>query len=643
MTEATQEVPLGYREMEPNSSTLIGQALVEHGVKIAFGIQGGHIWQMVDEISYHGIKNITFCHEQSAVYAAEAYSKITRKPAIAYATVGPGVGNSISALQQAFFAGSPVIFLAGGNDVTTDYLPVIQPSYIMDLCRHITRWSARITDTTQIKQYIAKAFKDSQMYPKKPIALEMGLGMLLKPPGQAGFYGEHGLWIEKWRGDETGEAVEPGGDPDLIAKAIKLLWEAQKPLIFAGDGCHWSDAGAALVEFAEAAQIPVVTRRIARGCFPETHKLYVDSRAGRKAMQAGDLRLSLGQKVGSFDDFGAGWPPTIQVNESMEHIWTFIKTPLVVIGSPRVVLKQMTAYIKANNIKPPAGRDEWLKFCEETQKGGYAERTAKAEKYKDHKPVHFGYLAKAVWDVCEEMYGGMNRVMIDGYTISDYAPAFIKARYSGQIMDAGEQAGVGHGVGMAIGAAFADPECYKHPIVALMGDAGMRLAGMDYETALINELPIVYVVTENRGWLTGMKYVWYGKDWQGLGPQDRKYGTGEATEARYDKMCEMFGGHAEYVADPKDIKPAMERAFKSAEKGVPAIVNVHMDPRVANRQIYSPAYAYCWAHIPWDRLAKRGKAIRRNYMPAFPWDQVGVGPMALPDPWEPVSDDEATP
>jgi len=629
--------------MQPNSSSKIAEALVEHGVKIVFGVQGGHIWQMVDEMSNAGIKNITFCHEQSAVYAAEAYSKVTRRPAVAYATVGPGVGNSISAIQQAYFAGSPVIFLGGGNAVETDYLPVIQPSYIMDLCRFITRWSQRITEPSQIKQYIARAFKDAQMYPKRPIALEMPLGMLLKPAGAAGMYGPDGLWMDKWRGEKTAEPIEPSGDPALIAEAIKVLWEAKKPLIFAGDGVHWSDASAELVEFAEAAQIPVVTRRIARGAFPETHKLYVNNQAGRKAMMACDLRLSLGQKVGSFDEFGMGWAPTIQVNESIEHIWTYIKTPVAIVGSPRLVLRQMTEYLKQNNVKPPAGREEWVKFCEDTQKGSYQERVAKAEKYKDHKPVHFGYLGKVVWDVCEEMYDGMNRVMIDGYTISDYTPAFIRARYSGQLMDAGEQAGVGHGVGMAIGAAFADPECYKHPVVALMGDAGMRLAGMDYETALIHELPIVFIVTENRGWLTGMKYVWYGKDWQGLGPQDRKWGTGEATEARYDKMCEMFGGHGEYVADPKDIKPALQRAFKSAEKGVPAIVNVHMDPRVANRQIYSAGYAYVWAHIPWDRMAKRGKAIRRNMMPAFPWDEVGVPPMPLPDPWEPVTDDEATP
>lgn len=643
MTTEQKEVPLGMREFQPNPSTYIAEALKEHGVEYAFGIHGGHIWQMVDEISNAGIKTITFRHEQSAVYAAEAYSKITRKPGVCFATVGPGVGNCVSALQQAHHSCSPVIFLGGGNMPEMDMLPVIQPSYIMDLMRHITKWCERVTEPSQIKQFIARAFKDAQSYPKGPIALEMELGMLIKPVPAMSLLGEHALWLPEWRGEETGQSMSPGGDPQLVERAIKKLWEAERPVVFAADGCHWSDAGDELREFAEVAQIPVTTRRIARGCFPEVHPLYLDSRAGRDAIQASDLRLVLGMKVGSFDNFGMGWSPCIQVNESVDHIWTYLNTPVAVVGSPKVVLRQMIDYIKANNLKPPHGREEWVRGCQEAQKGGIESRKAKAEKYGYHKPVHFGYLAKAIWDVCEELYGGMNRIIIDGYTISDYMPAFIHARYSGQVMDASEQAGVGHGVGMAIGAAFADPEARNHPVLALMGDAGMGEAGMDFETALIHRLPIVYLVTENRGWIGAMKYVHYGYNWEAMGEQDRAYGQEQLDNIRYEKMCDMFGGHGEYVAEPQEIRPALTRAFRSAEQGIPAIVNVHMDPSVANRQTYTFSYQLCWAHIPWDRLAPRGKALRRNMLLMYPWDEAGVPPMPMPDPWEPISPEEATP
>jgi thiamine pyrophosphate-dependent acetolactate synthase large subunit-like protein len=539
---------------------------------------------------------------------------------------------------------SPVILLAGGNAPETDYLPIIQPCYVTDIMKNITKLCLRLTETAQIKQVIARAFKDSQSYPKGPVALEMELGMLFKPLPPTipplGFYGKHAMYVPNWRGDETADPIPPGGAPVLIERAVKKLWESKKPIVYAADGCHWSDASKALLEFAELAQIPVTTRRIARGCFPEVHPLFLDSRTGRNAIKDSDIRLLLGGKVGSFDTFGFGWPPTIQVNESPDHIWTYLNTPVAIVGDIRIVLEQMTDYIRQKNLTPPEHRKEWVAYCREIQKGGHELRNKKAEKYKDHKPVHFGYLAKKIWDVCEKLYGGMNRIIIDGYTISDYMPAFIQARYSGQVMDASEYAGVGHGVGMAIGAAFGDIDAKKHPVLALMGDAGMGIAGMDFETALIHKLPIVFLVTENRGWLTGMKSVYYGNNWESMGEQDRDYGQEGVENARYDKLCEMFGGHGEYVDDPNNIEAALTRAFKAAEQGTPGLVNIHMDPTVANRQIYSSGYATCWSHIPWDRLAPRGKAIRRNTLLQYPWDEAGVPPMKMPDPWEPVKDDE---
>jgi len=639
-----QEIPHGELEHHPNPSTYLADALVEHGVEIAFGVSGGHIWMMVDEMSNAGIKTITVRHEQSAGYAAEAYSKVTRKPGVCYATVGPGVGNTVSAIQQAHQSNSPVLFLGGGNTPESDYLPSIQPSDVRDLMRHISKFCMRCVTPWQIKQNIARAFMAMQSYPKGPAALEFPLSTLLSqipPKGPAGVMGEHALYYPKWRGDDTGEAPVPAGDPDMISKAVKLLWEAQKPIIFAGDGSHWADAGAAIREFAEMTQIPVTTRRIARGCFPENHPLYVDSRTGRQAIGESDIRLSLGMKIGVFDGWGMGWPPTIQVNEGWEQIWTHVNTPVAIVGNVRIVMRQMIDYIRKNNLKPPAGWTEWAEHCREIQQGGLEARHAKAEKYKDHTPVHYGYLAKKAWDVCEELYDGMNRVMLDGFTISDFAPAFIKARYSGQVMDASEYAGVGHSVGMSIGAAFGDPEAKNHPILALMGDAGMGIAGMDYETALIHKLPIVYLVTENRGWLTGMKHAVYGPNWEGMGEQDREYGQEGVDNARYDKICDIFGGHGEYVAEPSEIVPALKRAFKSAEQGIPAIVNVHMDPRVQNRQLTSPAYVASWSHLEWNRLAPRAKAARRVFKGrAFPFDKYNIPPMRLPDPWEPIKDDE---
>ena len=82
---SNREIPLGELEHYPNPSTYLADALVEHGVEIAFGVSGGHIWMMVDEMSNAGIKMITVRHEQTGGYAAEAYSKVTRKPGVCFA------------------------------------------------------------------------------------------------------------------------------------------------------------------------------------------------------------------------------------------------------------------------------------------------------------------------------------------------------------------------------------------------------------------------------------------------------------------------------------------------------------------------------------------------------------------------------
>lgn len=164
-------------------------------------------------------------------------------------------------------------------------------------------------------------------------------------------------------------------------------------------------------------------------------------------------------------------------------------------------------------MKPDPERAAWIEKLQKYQQDADQGLRARALRYRDHKPVHHGWLCQVLSDTCEELYGGRNRLIIDGYTISGFMPPFPKARYSAQIMDSSEQAGVGHGIGMAIGAAFGDPETRKHPVIALMGDAGMGNAGFDIETALRFELPIVYVVTNNDGWLTGTTTGKTGTSW----------------------------------------------------------------------------------------------------------------------------------
>ncbi|MHB1126182.1 MAG: thiamine pyrophosphate-binding protein [Bacillota bacterium] len=648
MSVEEKNIPLGARELYPTAGNYVADGLKEHKVSIAFGVSGGHIWNMVDNISFVGIKMITVQHEQVAVYAAEAYARVSGRTGVVFATVGPGVANCFSPLNQAKLSCTPIVMLCGGGLPEFDGSYQIQTGNAEEMLPSVTKWVKRCDRPAMFKHWIARAFHYAQAYPKGPVALEFTLRALLYdmvPPNAApGPLGEHVHWSPEWKGtEEMGQPVTSGGDPERIEKAVKLIAEAKHPLIVVGDGLHWSKGSAELIELAEMLQIPVSTRRIARGSVPDTHRLYLSNKIVNRGLKECDLVISVGMKIGHFDNaYGGVWPRTIQIADSEEHIWTFIKkTECVVLGTPRVVLKQMIDYCKANGVTASEDHKDWAARCSERQSGRYDEMSARALKYANYAPIHHAYLSKVVWDLCEEKYNGMNRVMIDGYTISGFFPAFMKLRYSGQALDASEQAGVGHGIGMAIGAAFADREDGKPnvPIVAMMGDAGMGNSGMDVETAARYKLPIVYVVTNNNGWLTGMKYLYYGEDWEAMGEQDHGQGQEFISRIRYDVIGQALGCHGEHVTKPEQLKPALERAFAAAEAGQPAVVNVEVELSIANPITHDISYTMCWAHIPYDKLPKRGKAIRRNQIKAFPWTELGEPELPLPDAWEPVGPD----
>jgi hypothetical protein len=133
-----------------------------------------------------------------------------------------------------------------------------------------------------------------------------------------------------------------------------------------------------------------------------------------------------------------------------------------------------------------------------------------------------------------------------------------------------------------------------------------------------------------------------------MGPQDRPWGLQFLPGIRYEKISEMFPGvHGEYVEEPGQFRPALERAFRAAEKGKPAVINVQVEPSLINTGVYTAPTSLLQAHIPYKELPKRGKALRRynlgQELPIFPFDQYGIPPVPPPDAWEPVTPEEAEP
>jgi acetolactate synthase-1/2/3 large subunit len=162
-------------------------------------------------------------------------------------------------------------------------------------------------------------------------------------------------------------------------------------------------------------------------------------------------------------------------------------------------------------------------------------------------------------------------IVIDSFTMSGWMTQWFVARFPGQVIDAGPLAPVGHGIGMAIGAQLARP---GKQVVVVIGDGGLGIGGWDIETALRYELPIHTILWNNSSWGPSFEQMPLLKG--------RTDPFNMLEQIRYDQMFAVMGCHAEHVAEPNELVPALERAFAS---GKASVTNVVGDKRIGHPRL----------------------------------------------------------
>jgi acetolactate synthase-1/2/3 large subunit len=567
----------------------------EEDVEYMFGVHGGHTMPFDDWFCMDGGKYIHMRHEQGGVFAADAYARITRKPSVAFGTSGPGVANMTGAIGQAYTAKSPVVCLLGQHPLLGDDRWALQESYGSDMMRRITKASYRAVTPAMIGFYVKKAFRVAAEYPQGPVAVEIPLDVLNWNPveleQQAGY-------TPDWR---SGPAPVQVAQPDLVEKTVNMLLSAERPLIIAGEGIHWSDAAVGLREFVELTGIPVHTRRIARGAVPEDHPLHIEGGYRGRFLKNADLIVVIGLRMGYLEGYGA-WNDTakfIQINEASSEICLERKTELEIIGNPKMILKQMIDC--AGSIgKPFNKRAGWVSQIEEGRVQWREKQRREVEPTMSQVPVHPHAIGQVLANYLNNVIPEAS-VVFDSYTGTNYMTDKISSRFSGRIIDSAEWGGIGHGVPMAIGAQLARP---GKPVLSYIGDGGMGVSGFDIETAARYDLPIVYVMYNNGVWIAGEQKFAYGPNWKVLGPQNfhgRNNDKGE--RYRYDRVFKEFGCHVEHVTKAGDLTAALDRSFSS---GKTSVINMETSPDVYVKMFERPDWACMFWHIPKDRFSGSG-------------------------------------
>lgn len=555
----------------------IARTLVDNGVTDMFGIHG-YINNVLEEACRLGVNNIHFRHEQSAGFAADAYGRMKRKTGVCYASSSGGMSNYLAPLSQGIGALSPMLLLVGQHGTAGDGLEVLQEGYAADCFKSVTKWTKRLTDWELNSYWTQKALRETVGFPPGPVCLEVPLNNQWQ-------FGD-APQRKYLAAGQTPETILTAGDPKRVERVAELLLGSERPLLVVGDGVYWSDGMDELRTLAQVMQIPVNSRRTARGAISEAEPLGLPSAARAGLLNNADLIVLVGMRAGELESWfeAPDWPRDnvkyVQINERAEDIWYALPTEEYVAGSSKVVLSQVLGFCLSELKGEKLQRPDWMDALAGAKQKQAEKRTLQRGKYGGQTPIHTWELADILANVVDDDAS----IIYDSYSGSLYLTDAIQARFAGQILDAGPRVALGQGIGMAIGAAVARP---GKQVVTLVGDGGMGISGPDIETMIHYKLPCVVVMLNNSSW--------GGNALQG-GDIHPNIDWSVGLNNRWDLAFEALGAHGEYVTKGEDLAPAMKRALNA---GKPAVVNVVAD-------CDGTEYSQAWLRLKSGDMYSRG-------------------------------------
>jgi acetolactate synthase-1/2/3 large subunit len=543
-----------------DGGAVVGRVLRDLGVRYLFAINGGHTFPILGALRDNGVTLIHMRHEQACAYAADGYARASGEVGVCSVTAGCGLTNAITGLCLAGLTGSAVVCIAGQHPTTEDGIGSFQEAYGVEICRSFSKYVKRVLDWSTIAFDLRQAFREARTAPQ-------GVG-LVEIPTNILYHQADAAAQRRGAAVYGPEALRGQADPAAVEEAISLLMSAERPLIAAGDGVFWSDAAAELRALAERLEIPTYCRRAAQGALAEDHPLAVRGSWKKPFTGRADVVLAVGFRFWSGEHFGAAptWnedATVIQIDAAAARIGWQVPAKLALVGDPKLVLTQLLDAAERHGAAPGA-HAPWLADVATARTNFARMLDERHERHRPRTPIHPERLASELCRVVDRDA----TLILDSFTMSGWVTQWFKARFPGQVIDAGPLAPVGHSIGMAIGAQLARPGTQ---VVAVIGDGGLGIGGWDIETALRYGLPIHSVLWNNSSWGPSFEQMPLLKG--------RTDPFNMLENIRYDQMFAVMGCHTEHVTDPERIGAALDRAFRS---GKASLVNVIGDKRVGH-------------------------------------------------------------
>ncbi len=523
---------------------IVIRCLQEEKVDYVFGYPGGAVLHIYDALFRQDqVKHVLVRHEQAAVHAADGLARSTSQVGVALVTSGPGATNAVTGIATAYMDSIPVVVISG--QVPNDYIgqDAFQECDTVGITRPCVKHNFLVNDVRHLASTIRKAFYLARSGRPGPVVIDIP-----KDVTAAKYKFEYPETIQM-------RSYNPvlKGHLGQIKKALHLLLEAKRPMMYTGGGVILANGSEQLTRLAHRLGFPITNTLMGLGAFPGTDPQFLGMPGmhgtveANLAMQHCDVLFAIGAR---FDDRVIGNPANfasiprkiIHVDIDPSSISKRVQVDVPIVGNVPDVLDEMLRLLDGGNANPdPEVLAAWWRQIDEW-------RGRQCMKYRRRKSV---IMPQYVIEKLYEVTGGDAIVTSDVGQHQMWAAQYYKFDKPRRWLNSGGLGTMGVGLPYAMGAALAHP---GKQIVCVTGEGSIQMCIQELSTAKQFRLPIKIINLNNR-------YLGMVRQWQEMFYGSRYSESYMDSLPDFVKLAEAYGHVGIRVERPEDVEGALRAAF----------------------------------------------------------------------------------
>ncbi len=520
----------------------IAEVLKREGVKFIIGYPVNPIIEAAAEVD---IRTIIVRQERVGLHMADAVSRLSSGNDIGVFVMqhGPGAENSFGGIAQAYSESVPVLVMpAGYQRRLANYFPNFNSTQNM---KHITKWAEPLTMGRSLPDVMRRAFWQLRNGRPGPVLIEIPLDV----------FGEE---VDDNFNYVPSFSTRSVADPAVIEEVADVLSKAKKPVIYAGQGVHYAEAWPELKQLAEEWNIPVTTSLEGKSAFPENHPLSLGS-GGRSIpknvhefLQEADVIFGIGCSF-ALTGFGVRIPrgkTIVHATLDPMDLNKDVPAKYALAGDAKLILQSLNSALDSRDRSESEARKVPTPLrIKETKESWLQEWMPKLT--SQNTPIN---PYRVLWDLLHTVDIDNTIITHDAGSPRDQITPFWESTIPLSYIGWGKTTQLGYGLGLAMGAKLARPDAL---CINVWGDAAIGFTGMDFETAVREQIPILSILFNNFSMAIEIPIMQVSTE---------KYGSTNIS-GNYANMAKAFGGYGERVTDPNEIIPALKRGIEATENG----------------------------------------------------------------------------